>query len=256
MMRQDPPQTRAAGGFTLIELLVVITIIALLIALMLPALQNVREATRRTLCMSAQRQVVVGVAVFGHDFAGRIPLGYGGFDTPQYNYAFYDRGFEQLGLIYMQGYVTIKEAWTCPSQTSSVSFDFNQSNHWPPGQPSNRITRSHFGTRPARDVSDPANPKGQWNIWRNPDIMSWPNPPRVNTLDGSAPIIADLHTRQWQVDRTHVTGVNVGHLDGSVFWKDRAPLDAHLAILPSPFSSAKPIKTAVYSIWRAFEERP
>ncbi len=84
--------------------------------------------------------------------------------------------------------------------------------------------------------------------------MSWPNPPRMNALLGSAPILADLHTRQWQVDRTHVSGVNVARLDGSVFWMQREPLDSHLTLLPSTFSNSKVVKTAVYSIWRAFEE--
>jgi prepilin-type N-terminal cleavage/methylation domain-containing protein/prepilin-type processing-associated H-X9-DG protein len=62
-------------GFTLIELLVVIAIIAVLIALLLPAVQQAREAARRSQCKNNLKQLGLGLQNY-HDVAKLFPPGY------------------------------------------------------------------------------------------------------------------------------------------------------------------------------------
>jgi prepilin-type N-terminal cleavage/methylation domain-containing protein len=73
MSRRIPVRYRRGRGFTLVELLVVIGIIALLVAILMPALSRARDQSNRAKCMSNVRQLLIATQMYCSENKGGLP---------------------------------------------------------------------------------------------------------------------------------------------------------------------------------------
>jgi prepilin-type processing-associated H-X9-DG protein len=158
---------RRSSGFTLIELLVILAIIGLLVALLLPAIQAAREASRRALCQNNLRQL--GLALTNYEgVKGAFPFGVGGTGVPgrvprwsaqsqmltyleqaavfnAINVNYLPWSFEPLGAANLTAVSTRIAVFLCPSDTDLVADD---------GQMGHNSYRACAGTKPYNLAAD------------------------------------------------------------------------------------------------------
>lgn len=152
---------RSRKGFTLIELLVVIAIIALLMALLLPAIQKVRAAADRMKCSSNMRQLVIAFHMYHNDYS-KLPIPFTT-ATAAAGYTYYSQNW-QMDLMPYYEQDAVKKLWDstvanndgtnlalmarpmpilkCPSTPSDTVETFNQANNTFYCSPANPLYRA------------------------------------------------------------------------------------------------------------------
>lgn len=213
--------TTSKRGFTLIELLVVISIIALLIAILLPALGSARESAQRIACGSNLKQIGIAYYTYATDEKGIVPLGYVdnnmGSNYHMINAWASPTRYSLMGDLFNKGIIEDGRVFYCPTQTiAGLSYD-TQTNRWDMPYTTNgaqKQTRSGYSSRPLYEGED-------WHWGPTSNTNPPDNLPKLGDL-GNIVVASDMVSSISHSNGIHNgEGINAIRTDGSVSWVKR-----------------------------------
>jgi prepilin-type N-terminal cleavage/methylation domain-containing protein len=153
-------------GFTLIELLVVISIIAILAALLMPALARAKERAFRVSCMNNFKQIGTAIVMYQNDYEDYFPLcNWPEGQNPWQTYeacrvqgSIITRGPYNLGLLHYTGFIKDPRVFYCPSAgriSDSWRYDYYAAaGVWPSAPAGDDNVRTSYNYYPQRKETE------------------------------------------------------------------------------------------------------
>jgi len=156
-------------GFTLIELLVVVAIIAILAALLLPALTRAKQEALRSACVNNLRQINLGLRLYSDDYNHNFP-------TVSFGWTSCDWATNIFSYVGIRGdQFPARSIFSCPAITDLLG-DPNAASHW-------RLT---YGINSYVGSINPSNPAGAYGCWQGGGLplADSPHSARLDSLAG------------------------------------------------------------------------
>ncbi len=195
-------------GFTLVELLVVVSIIALLIAMLLPALSKAREVAQSSVCKAQLHSLGQGLTIYAAESHDKVPLGYGHDNKQLGTHIGVTTGYVGLALLITSEIVVTPGVYFCPSWGYNPDYYTleGSKNVWPLKWGS--TTRINYASRP----NDHEGQSLAWHYFGSyfpPGSPSYiaDGLPRLQDMDNLS-LISDGIAVPDQVDNGHEVGVN------------------------------------------------
>jgi hypothetical protein len=206
--------------FSLVELLIVVAIIAILVAMLLPAIARAKDSAKRVKCLATERELGRGMTLWASSNDNRMPIGY--FYHKQYNMPIWNmqragqNRYTMTGVLYSDGIFRDREYWRC-SAVSPTSSDWSENymfKNWAPGNMTiGKHVHSHYVTRPSH-----LGVNFEWDPAVSTNVSVPGSLPKLSRFESNHTLLLDTMIDLGRIYSRHGTGIGAGYADGHGKW--------------------------------------